>query len=308
MNSKRGVNQPSYLHLLETGKFRNIIKRLYKRMEFCDLCPRKCKVNRMANELGLCKIGRKPKISSYSAHFGEENPLVGAHGSGTIFLTGCNLKCVYCQNYEISQLGQGREVDIDELASYMLELQISGCHNINFVTPTHVSPQIVAAIEIAARKGLHIPLVYNCGGYESIETLSQLKGIFDIYMPDIKYGNSQTAQELSNAKDYPAIVKAAVIEMHNQVGDLVIDKDGLAKRGLLIRHLILPEGISDTEAVLSFIAKNISLNTYLNIMDQYRPAFKAVQHPPLDRACRADEFREAIKLALSYGFQRIDTI
>lgn len=308
MNTEMKANHPTYLHTLETGKLKSVIKMLYKKLESCTLCPRKCKVNRLSNELGLCRIGKQPKVSSYAPHFGEEKPLVGTYGSGTIFLTGCNLKCVYCQNYEISQLGQGREVDIDELADYMLEMQIGGCHNINFVTPTHVVPQIVAAIELAAKGGLKTPLAYNCGGYESVEVLNCLNGIFDIYMPDIKYGSNQIAQDLSNAKDYPAVVKAAVKEMHNQVGDLVIDTDGLAKRGLLIRHLVLPEGIADTKAVLSFLAKYISLNSYLNIMDQYRPAFKAIQHPPLDRAIQYDEFREAVKLANAFGFRRIDSI
>jgi len=308
MNTEMNANQPSYLHIIETGKFKNIINRLYKKLESCTLCPRECKVNRLGNEIGLCGVGKKPKVSSYAPHFGEEKPLVGSCGSGTIFLTGCNLRCVYCQNYEISQLGQGREIDIDELANHMLELQYSGCHNINFVTPTHVVPQIVAAIELAAKAGLRIPLVYNCGGYESVETLNCLNDIFDIYMPDIKYGKNQIAQELSNAKDYPSIVKAAIMEMYKQVGDLVIDADGLAKRGLLIRHLVLPEGIADTELVLSFLAKDISLNTYLNIMDQYRPAFKATQYPPLDRTIQHDEFKAAIKLAHDNDFQRIDSI
>lgn len=296
---------PTYLRLSETGKLKMIIKNLYQALETCIICPRKCKVNRLSNELGFCQVGRLPIISSYTAHFGEEKSLVGRGGSGTIFMTHCNLKCIYCQNYDISHLGRGKETDIDELAEHMLHLQKIGCHNINFVTPTHVVPQIVAAVELAINKGLRLPLVYNCGGYESVEILTLIEGVFDIYMPDIKYGNDQIARKLSKAEDYPNIAKQAIKEMHRQVGDLVIDKKGEATRGLLVRHLVLPGGLAGTEEILCFLADKISDNTYLNILDQYRPCFKASQYPLLDRSIKQQEFQKAVKMALECGLKRI---
>lgn len=303
-----GPDYPSYLHLSETGKLKKIIKNLYRLLEACVICPRKCKVNRLSDELGFCQVGRLPIISSYAAHFGEEKPLVGRGGSGTIFMTHCNLKCIYCQNSDISHLGRGKETDIDELSEYMLHLQKIGCHNINFVTPTHVVPQIVAAVESAINQGLRLPLVYNCGGYESVEILRLIEGVFDIYMPDIKYANNQIAWNLSKAEDYPNIVKQAIKEMHRQVGDLIIDKKDQATRGLLVRHLVLPGCLAGTEEVLCFLADKISKNTYLNIMDQYRPCFKASQYPLLDRSIEHQEFQEAVKIALGCGLKRIDSL
>ncbi len=307
-NRLTGLSHPSYLRLFETGKLQNIVKKLYKTLEECTICPRECKINRLKSEKGFCQVKKLPMVSSYAPHFGEEKPLVGKKGSGTIFMTHCNLKCIFCQNYDISHLGKGEEVEIEELADYMVWLQRIGCHNINFVTPTHVTPQIVAALEPAIAKGLRIPLVYNCGGYESVQTLRLIEGVFDIFMPDIKYSSSQIAQELSQAEDYPSIAKQAIKEMHRQVGDLVIDASGLATRGLLVRHLVLPGNLAGTGEVIRFLAEEISVNTYLNIMDQYRPCYKAFEHPPLDHHTGHKEFKDAVKLALRHGFKRIDSI
>ena len=245
-------------------------------------------------------------ISSYDPHFGEEAPLVGRRGSGTIFFTYCNLGCVFCQNYTISQLGEGRAVDREELAGMMLSLQAKGCHNINLVSPTHVVPYILDALELAVSRGLHLPLVYNSGGYDSVETLELLDGIVDIYMPDMKYSDEKTAEQLSGIKDYPKVNKAAVKEMHRQVGDLEIDKPGVAQRGLLVRHLVLPNWIAGTREVVRFLAQEISTNTYLNIMAQYHPGYKAFDIPQLARAVNRQEFLEAIDLAHQQGLNRLD--
>ena len=245
-------------------------------------------------------------ISSYGPHFGEEAPLVGKHGSGTIFFTYCNLKCVFCQNYTISQLGEGRAVDSEELAGMMLSLQAKGCHNINLVSPTHVVPYIVDALELAVGEGLYLPLVYNSGGYDSVEILGLLDGIIDIYMPDMKYSNEKTAEQLSGIKDYPKVNKAAVKEMHRQVGDLQMDKQGIAHRGLLVRHLVLPDRLAGTQEVVRFLAQEVSTNTYLNIMAQYRPGYKALNIPQLARPVLGQEFYEAIDLAHQQGLYRLD--
>jgi len=245
-------------------------------------------------------------ISSYGPHFGEEAPLVGKHGSGTIFFTYCNLQCVFCQNYTISQLGEGRAVDREELAGMMLSLQARGCHNINLVSPTHVAPHILDALELAVSKGLYLPLVYNSGGYDSVETLGLLDGIIDIYMPDMKYSDEKTAEQLSGIKDYPKVNKAAVKEMHRQVGDLQTDKQGVAHRGLLVRHLVLPNRLAGTQEVVRFLAQEVSTNTYLNIMAQYHPCHKAFDIPQLARPVNRQEFREAIDLAHQRGLHRLD--
>ena len=247
-------------------------------------------------------------ISSYGPHFGEEAPLVGRHGSGTIFFTYCNLQCVFCQNYAISQLGEGRAVDSEELAGMMLSLQAKGCHNINLVSPTHVVPFIVDALELAVSKGLYLPLVYNSGGYDSVETLGLLDGIIDIYMPDMKYSDEKTAEQLSGIKDYPKVNKAAVKEMHRQVGDLQMDKQGVAHRGLLVRHLVLPDRLAGTQEVVRFLAQEVSTNTYLNIMAQYRPGYKALDIPQLARPVLGQEFYEAIDLAHQQGLYRLDKV
>jgi len=245
-------------------------------------------------------------ISSYAPHFGEEAPLVGRRGSGTIFFTYCNLRCILCQNYTISQLGEGRAVDQKELAEMMLSLQARGCHNINLVSPTHVVPHILDALELAVSIGLHLLLVYNSGGYDSVETLELLDGIVDIYMPDMKYSDEHTAEQLSGIKDYPKVNKAAVKEMHRQVGDLEIDKQSVAHRGLLVRHLVLPNRLARTQEVVRFLAQEISTNTYLNIMAQYHPCYKAFDIPQLARAVNRQEFLEAIDLAHQQGLNRLD--
>jgi putative pyruvate formate lyase activating enzyme len=249
-----------------------------------------------------------PFVSSWGPHFGEERPLVGSHGSGTIFFGNCNLGCIFCQNYTISHLGEGREMSFERLAEVMLELQGIGCHNINLVTPTHQMPMILRALSIAAHKGLTIPIVYNCGGYESLEAVKLLDGVVDIYMPDFKYADPEMSLKYSKAKDYPAVAKAVIREMHRQVGDLVMDEDGIALRGLLVRHLVLPEGVAGTREVVRFIAEEISKNTYVNIMDQYRPCYKAFVNPPLDRRITEKEFTEAVKLALEAGLTRLDSV
>lgn len=245
-------------------------------------------------------------VSSFHVHFGEERPLVGYYGSGTIFLAYCNLKCLFCQNYDISHLGEGQEISREELGNMMISLMRQGCHNINFVTPTHQAAQIVSSLPFAIEKGLEIPLVYNCGGYESVETIKLLDGIFDIYMPDFKYGNNESAKKLSAASDYVEVAKEAVKEMHRQVGDLKIDKRGIAQRGLLIRHLVLPNGLAGTREVMKFIATEISKNTYVNIMDQYRPCYQAFDHPPMNRRITGEEFEEAVRIASEEGLRRLD--
>jgi len=297
--------EPSYIETYKSGKLRKKIEAAYKILENCTLCPRKCEVNRLKGELGTCKVGKAPMISSVNPHFGEEPPLVGRHGSGTIFLTGCNLLCLYCQNWEISHLMEGREISLEEFAKSMLYLQEIGCHNINFVTPTHQVPQILAALEIAIPKGLKVPLVYNSGGYDSIQELKLMDGIIDIYMPDFKYWDPEVSKRFSNeAENYPEIARAAFLEMHRQVGDLVINKEGIAEHGMLIRHLVLPEGKAGTASVMHFIATQLSKNSYVNIMDQYRPCGQAWDFPPLDRRISHEEYREAIDIAEKEGLHR----
>ena len=275
-------------------------------LEECCLCPRHCGVNRLADESGKCHITKQVVVSSYGPHFGEEAPLVGRHGSGTIFFAYCNLRCVFCQNYTISQLGEGREADREELARMMLSLQSQGCHNINLVSPTHVVPYILDALELAVSMGLYLPLVYNSGGYDSVETLELLDGIIDIYMPDMKYSEEKTAEQFSGIKDYPKVNKAAIGEMHRQVGDLQIDDEGVAQRGLLVRHLVLPNRLAGTEEVVRFLAREVSTNTYLNIMAQYHPCHKAFDIPLLARPVSKQEFSEAINLARRQGLSRLD--
>lgn len=273
-----------------------------RRLEHCEICPRRCGVNRIEGEVGFCRTGRLAKVSSAGPHYGEEPPLVGYHGSGTIFFAGCNLACVFCQNYEISQLDMGVEVTAERLAGIMMHLQLTGCHNVNLVTPTHVVPQILEALVIAREMGLSIPLVYNSGGYDSVETLRILDGIIDIYMPDAKYGSNEMALRYSNAPGYVEVMKAAIREMHRQVGDLVIE-NGIAVRGLLVRHLILPNNLAGTEEVVRFISE-ISKNTYINIMDQYRPEYRADQYRELSRRITLSEYREALRLARAAGLSR----
>lgn len=270
----------------------------------CDLCPRCCAVNRLSGELGFCRTGRLARVASYTPHFGEEAPLVGTCGSGTIFFSGCSLSCVFCQNYDISQECAGREASAEELARMMLALQECGCHNINFVTPTHVIPQILEALVLASDGGLHLPLVYNSGGYDSAQTLRLLDGIFDIYMPDAKYGSDAAAERYSHAPGYTEVMKSGVREMHRQVGDLVMDEDGIARRGLLVRHLVLPGGVAGSREVFRFLSEEISENTYLNVMAQYRPEYRACEFPELCRRVTDREYTEALCLAIAAGLAR----
>jgi putative pyruvate formate lyase activating enzyme len=247
-------------------------------------------------------------VSSYGAHFGEEAPLVGKHGSGTIFFANCSLECAFCQNYSISQLGEGHSVDKEELAYMMLSLQAKGCHNINLVSPTHVIPQILEALELAVESDLKLPLVYNSGGYDSVDTLKILDGIVDIYMPDMKYDDEQTARGLSGIGNYPQANKTAVKEMHRQTGDLYVDKEGIAQRGLLIRHLVLPDGLAGTRMIMRFISEEISRDSYVNVMAQYRACHRALQIPSLGRPISSAEFDEALASAQEAGLTRLDKV
>lgn len=294
----------SYRSLWETGELEKRQAAAWDRLIDCDLCGHRCRVNRLAGETGICRADDTVQVSSFGAHFGEEGPLVGTRGSGTIFFTGCNLKCVFCQNWDISQMRMGRTLSDAELAKIMISLQKAGCHNINLVTPTHYVPQILKALLLACEKGLRLPLVYNCGGYESLTTLEILDGVIDIYMPDVKYAHSESALRFSKAKDYPTVVKSALKEMHRQVGDLMVDDSGIAWRGLLVRHLVLPEGLAGTEEIMGFIADEISKDTYINIMDQYRPEYRAGEHPPLNRRITSHEYKEAVRMARNAGLHR----
>jgi len=296
--------EPSYIQLYRSGQIEERLKLLKEILKSCQLCPRQCKVNRLKGEKGYCKAPYELMVSSAFPHFGEEPPLVGLYGSGTIFLTHCNLRCVFCQNYEISHLGEGEIITPKDLAKIMLYLQNQGCHNINFVTPTHYVPQIVEGLKHAIESGLNIPLVYNCGGYESLEVIKLLEGIFDIYMPDIKFFNPDLAKKYCNAPDYPEVVKKVVKEMHRQVGDLLIDNNGIAYRGLLIRHLVMPNCLEDTKEILHFIAKEISTDTYVNIMNQYRPLYIAHQYPDIARRISLKEYLTALQMAKEFGLYR----
>jgi putative pyruvate formate lyase activating enzyme len=298
---------PAY-RLLQTDAFEETAERLERILEDCTLCPRQCHMNRTAGEQGYCRTGSLPFVSSWGPHAGEERPLVGTGGSGTIFFSNCNLGCLFCQNYTISHLGEGAEISHERLADVMLSLQKTGCHNINLVTPTHQVPAIVRSVKIAAGKGLSLPLVYNCGGYESLATLALLDGIIDIYMPDFKYADQAAAERYSDAVDYPDRAREAIREMHRQVGDLVMDVHGIATRGLLVRHLVLPEGLAGTDKVVEFIAAEISRDTYFNIMDQYHPCYRADEHPPLDRRISVREYEDAVACARRAGIRRIDGV
>jgi putative pyruvate formate lyase activating enzyme len=298
--------EPAYVKLLADGELARRVVEAYAHLTACDVCPRGCLVNRRAGEFGVCRTGERAKVSSYGPHLGEEDPLRGWRGSGTIFFTRCNLKCQFCQNHDISQTDNGDLVEPEQLAAIMLELQSSGCHNINLVSSTHVVPQILAAVLIAARAGLHLPLVYNCGGYDSLAMLKLLDGVVDIYMPDMKYADAEIAQRYSGIPNYPQANQAAVREMHRQVGDLQLDDRGVATRGLLVRHLVLPNGLAGTAEIVRFLATEISPHTYLNVMDQYRPAYRAAQYPELNRPITRAEYQTAVRLALDAGLHRLD--
>ena len=275
------------------------IKEAYELLKSCRVCPRQCGVNRLKGETGFCGMGLSPVVSSDNLHHGEEPPISGYKGSGTVFLTGCNLGCIFCQNYPISHFKNGNVTKIPKLANMMLGLQKAGAHNINFVTPSHFVPQIMGALLIACQNGLSIPLVYNCGGYESLEVLQLLDGIVDIYMPDMKYSDSEMAEKYSSAPDYPEVNRRAIREMYRQVGDLKMNENGIAQKGLLIRHLVLPDNISGTSDVLRFISEEISTETYISLMSQYFPAHEACTLPPINRRITSDEYKKA-KASLEY--------
>lgn len=295
---------PSYLNLSKK-ELDLRIKKLFKILEDCEICPRKCHVNRLKDEKGFCKLGHGPVVSAHHPHFGEESPLVGQKGSGTIFFTSCNLACVYCQNYEISQLRIGKEISFERLAEMMISLQNKGCHNINLVTPTPQVPAILKALSIAIEQGLKLPLVYNTSAYDSVEVLKSLNGIVDIYMPDAKYSDDKIALRYSNAENYFKIMKKAIKEMHKQVGDLILNENGIAIRGLLIRHLVLPNNLAGTRKIIEFIVKEISPNTFLNVMEQYYPHFKAFQYPELSKRISDEEYKGVISLAKKAGLKRL---
>jgi putative pyruvate formate lyase activating enzyme len=299
--------QPGYLDLHATGELVTRAQAAAELLVDCRLCPRQCGVNRLQEEEGICRTGSMAKVASYAPHFGEESPLVGRGGSGTIFFSNCNLRCVFCQNYEISHLGEGVDVTPEQLAAMMIDLQRQGCHNINFVTPTHVVPQILAGLVVAVDGGLNLPLVYNSSGYDSVATLKLLDRVVDIYMPDFKFWDAASATRFAKAKDYPDRARGAIMEMHRQVGDLVIGDDGVAIRGLLVRHLVMPGGLSETGRILHFLAEEISANTYVNVMDQYRPCGLAHKYPPLDRRTSHEEYQAALKLAAEAGLKRLDS-
>jgi len=298
--------EPAYIETFKKGLLKKKIKTAGKILKFCKLCPRECGVDRLAGQTGVCNTGEKAFVSSYHPHFGEEAPLVGAGGSGTIFFTHCNLLCLFCQNYDISHEGCGEEVTSEQLAKNMLHLQDIGCHNINFVTPSHVVPQILSAVSLAVENGLNVPLIYNTGGYDSIETLKLLEGVFDIYMPDFKFWSPKIAEAACKAKDYPEIARNALIEMHRQVGDLVLDEYGIAMRGLLIRHLVLPKGLAGTRNIMKFIANGISPNSYVNIMAQYRPCGRAAEIEELSTRLKPEDFQTAYQAAIEEGITRLD--
>jgi putative pyruvate formate lyase activating enzyme len=299
------MSWPAYLELHQTGELPRRAKAAEQLLEPCRVCPRECLAQRLQGQTGVCGVAENAMISSYGPHYGEERPLVGTGGSGTIFLAHCNLCCVFCQNSEISQEGEGQVVPVRRLAEMMLDLQKMGCHNINFVTPTHQVPQILRALPLAVEGGLEVPLVYNCGGYESLETLRILDGVFDIYMPDFKYADAEAAKKYSNVVSYPEVAKAAFREMHRQVGDLVMDRRGIARRGLLVRHLVLPNNLAGTGEVVRFLAE-LSEDTYVNIMAQYRPCYRAHEYPLLARRPTREELEGALQLARAAGLHRLD--
>jgi putative pyruvate formate lyase activating enzyme len=298
--------EAAYIKSFEKGLLQKKIQAAYKILNSCTLCPRQCRINRMSGETGICKTAKQAWVSSYNPHFGEEAPLVGTHGSGTIFFTHCNLMCLFCQNFDISHEGYGQEVSDRQLAAMMVALQQQGCHNINFVTPSHVVPQILSALAIAIQQGLSVPLVYNSGGYDLPATLRLLEGVFDIYMPDFKFWDAQVAETACQAKDYPQIARRALREMHRQVGDLKIDENGIAQKGLLIRHLVLPGGLAGTREIMRFIAREISTNSYVNIMSQYRPCGRAAEIKGFSSLLSKVDFQTALREAAAEGITRLD--
>ena len=298
---------PAYEKLEMEGKLAQRVKQAYAIFENCQLCPRKCGVNRQKGEKGFCRAPVKAVIFSYHPHFGEEMSLVGGKGSGTIFFSNCNLRCVFCQNWPIAHEGRGKEVQDEDLADMMLKLQSMGCHNINLVTPTHVMPNILNATRIALKNVLHLPLMYNTSGYERLEMLKLLEGIVDIYKPDMKYTDADKAGKYSaGASDYPEVTKKAVIEMHRQVGVLKLDNQGIATRGVIIRHLVMPNRVAGTEKFVKWVAEALPKSTYVNIMAQYRVEYKAYDYPEIARGITSQEFLEAMDWAGKYGLTNLD--
>ncbi len=300
------MSEPAYLTSLRDGSLREKVAAAREMLKSCRVCPRNCEVDRLGGDTGFCGIGEQAVVASAHPHFGEESPLVGHGGSGTIFFTSCNLKCLFCQNYEISRLMEGQPADSATLAAVMLHMQQIGCHNINFVTPSHVVPQILDAVLLAAGNGLRLPLVYNTGGYDALETLRLLDRVVDIYMPDLKFMDSGVCEQLMSAPDYPETVRAAIREMHRQVGDLDIDPQGIAVRGLLVRHLVMPGDLANTRAAMRFLASEVSRNTYVNVMNQYRPCGQAHGRPDIGRAITREEYAKALEIAAEEGITRLD--
>ena len=300
--------EPAYMKLFHSGELYRRSRQALRSLANCKVCPRDCEVNRLNNEHSVCKTGRKARVGSYAPHYGEEDCLRGTNGSGTIFFSLCNLKCVFCQNYDISQDGEGIEVSPEDLAAMMLDLQNRGCHNINFVTPEHVVPQILEALPLAVQMGLRLPLVYNTGAYDSMESMRMMEGIVDIYMPDFKYWSNERSQKYLKAKDYPETARTVIKEMHRQVGDLVLDENGLAKRGVLLRHLVMPDGLEDAENIMGYLSKEISADTYLNIMSQYFPAGKVseIKYQEIYRRPYSQELATVEKIARQCGLHRFD--
>jgi putative pyruvate formate lyase activating enzyme len=297
---------PMYLSLVENGTLAERAARLPELLHSCTLCGHTCRKDRLARQRGICLTGERARVASYGPHHGEERPISGWRGSGTIFFSQCNLRCQFCQNADISHANAGYEVDAKDLAAIMLELQALGCHNINFVSPTHVAPQITAGVLLAAQAGLRLPLVYNTGGFDSLDLLQLLDGIIDIYLPDMKYSAPQTGLRYSKARQYPQVNQAAVREMQRQVGELRLDEHGLAYRGLLVRHLVLPHGAAGTPEIAAFLAAEISPNTYLNVMDQYHPAYNARQFSQLNRRITRQEYEDALEAVRQAGLTRLD--
>ncbi len=295
---------PAYLELHSRGELAERVERARELSRRCVLCPRVCGANRVDGEVGECGVGRFAVLSSYGPHFGEESVLRGWRGSGTVFFAGCNMRCVYCQNYEISQLRFGREVSPEDLAAVFLEVQAMGCHNLNLVTPSHVVWQIMEALLIAVDRGFRLPIVYNTSSYDSLQSLRLLDGVVDIYMPDLKYSDSEVAQRYSGVKRYWEVAKKAVKEMYRQVGDLVIGEDGLAKRGVLIRHLVLPNGVAGSKKVMEFIAGELSRDAWVNVMDQYYPTYRAWEYGEISRRITSEEYWEVVDHAARLGIHR----
>jgi putative pyruvate formate lyase activating enzyme len=297
---------PCYIAVHERGELAGRAEKARAILEECTLCPRQCRVNRFEGEAGYCLVGAEAEVASAGPHYGEEDPLVGSNGSGTIFMSSCNLRCSFCQNFDISQQSRGQTINPQAMGALMIDLQIRGCHNVNFVTPTHQVPAILEGLIHAIDAGLSVPLVYNCSGYDSVETLELLDGIFDIYMPDLKTLSSEVAERYMNAPDYPDAVKAALREMHRQVGDLEMNSRGVAMRGILLRHLVMPEGKATTREAMEFLHDEISPKTYVNIMAQYRPAGRSANFPEIDRAITGNEYQEALAIAADVGMDRLD--